>query len=1035
MVDIATVRRTITERLAAVQDLGNGILRGERIYQGKTFVTAYIDLSDRIVERADDLAGFQERLLGGDFFKADGDQRWNSYLYFWAGPNSRNHATFQTAKARIEGDRHFARKFVLTEEDLLERLDDVVSHVPSEQISTDVSIQWEETLRASSLGVLLVKRPRTQLLELIGSGEAFVAEARPVARPAPSLNDDPLNTGLLRRLHVGAFRSAISDCDFQFGDINLIFGQNGAGKTSLLESIEALYCGRVRRDPSATLSDIEAEVVKPDGATVKVKITTTAATIKARNLAWYGRSSQQSSAITQAFTRFNFLDTDAAFRLSSDTTPEQIKNDLSLLLVGAETSSLWTDLSKLREDAIVRRANVNERIPALLRQTELLGSEVKRLQESPTKFTTLAKSFRATLRELGCTWALGDDTAPISPSDRTRLEHLSRGFRQAIAIAQSTPTTTVFLRQRGQSLSSTLDAVGRIADEYSATLQDLKAKEDLSKRYQATLSVLQIWATYCEAGAPALAASLERAKTAIAEVRTALGGISTEEVREVPSEYASRSLRDAIQAATANLQLAAQQERSGIDSLQQRERLGQSLAALRSDLRDVAQAVLERTGDALHCPVCRTAHADGELLHKIEALTATDDPALTDGLRQAVQIARERAQRERDALTALQTLMRFVKAKKTADTETVGDLVQLLVSNQRALADAVAELNRLESATESLSLLGADWGEYADALGAATALLGTELDATDQQVVSTHIATVLKYLDAANKASSEARGRLMELISRASAAAVAAGLPSSDGSSVTEIAIMIQRAAGLFETSLEFLDEASHLLTVRDDQPLENLQMAIEAAINAFDHTQHAERSEVNARTDLINKTKELHEATEQLRIATTRQENLTKAIDVLNSIVNKHSLERATQEALESIRGHVSDIFARIHSPAEYTLGDFDGEKLLATRNGLRAHGVHQVSTGQRAALALSIFLALNRCAESAPPVLLIDDPVAHIDDLNALSFVDYLRDLAVSTRKQIFFATADAKLAALFQRKFEFLGAERFKKIVLSR
>jgi chromosome segregation protein len=76
-----------------------------------------------------------------------------------------------------------------------------------------------------------------------------------------------------------------------------------------------------------------------------------------------------------------------------------------------------------------------------------------------------------------------------------------------------------------------------------------------------------------------------------------------------------------------------------------------------------------------------------------------------------------------------------------------------------------------------------------------------------------------------------------------------------------------------------------------------------------------------------------------------------------------------------------------------------------------------------------------LNRSAETAPPVLLIDDPIAHIDDLNALSFLDYLRDLAVSMRKQVFFATADARLAALFQRKFEFLGNERFKKIVLSR
>lgn len=1035
MVDIATVRRTITEKLSRIQDLGNGILRGERTYQGRTFATAYIDLSDHVVERADDLASFQERLLGSDFFNADGEQRWNSYLYFWAGPNSRSHENFRKAKARIENDRHFARKFVLAEDDLLERLDDVVSSRPSTQVSTDVSVQWEEILRSAALSVLLEKRPRTQLLELISSGEAFVAEASSTIRSVPALDDDPLSTGLLRRFHVGTFRSAISNRDFQFGDVNLIFGQNGAGKTSLLESIEALYCGRIRRDPYAVLRDIEADVARPDGGSVKVKIVTTPATIKARNLAWYGRSNQQSGAITQPFTRFNFLDTDAAFRLSSDTKPEQIKNDLSLLLVGAETSSLWTDLTKLREDAIAKRANLNERIPSLLKHTELLGSEVKRLQASPTESTTLAKSFRATLRELGCTWELGDDTAPVSPSDRTRLESLLRGFRQATIIAQSTPTTTALLRQRAQSLSSTLDEVDGMSNEYSATHQDLKVSEDLSKRHQDTLSALHIWAIYCEAGAPVLAASLKRVKENISKLRATFGGILTEEVCVIPAEYASRSLQEAIRAATENLHLAEQQEKSGIESLQQRDRLGQSLAALRSDLRDVTMAVLQYTGDPLHCPVCQTAHADGELLHKIEALTAMNDTVLTDGLRQAVQVARERVQRERDALKCLQTLLRFAKASKIADTEIATNLVQQLVSNQRVLADAIAELTQLESATESLSLFGADWNRYVDALSVATALLGPELDATDLQVVKMHIAEVQSDLDAANKVASEARRRLKALNSRVSAMATAIGVSTTEGSSFMEIATMIRRTAGLFETSLEFLEEVSGLLTLRDDQSLETLQLTIEEAMNVFDRAQHAERSEINAQTDLAHKTRELHDATDQLHVAMTRQENLAKAIDVLTSIIEKHSLEKATQEALESIRGHVSNIFARIHSPAEYTLGDFNGEELLATREDLCPRGAHQVSTGQRAALALSIFLALNRSAESAPPVLLIDDPVAHIDDLNALSFLDYLRDLTVSRRKQIFFATADAKLAALFQRKFEFLGADRFKKIVLSR
>ena len=69
------------------------------------------------------------------------------------------------------------------------------------------------------------------------------------------------------------------------------------------------------------------------------------------------------------------------------------------------------------------------------------------------------------------------------------------------------------------------------------------------------------------------------------------------------------------------------------------------------------------------------------------------------------------------------------------------------------------------------------------------------------------------------------------------------------------------------------------------------------------------------------------------------------------------------------------------------------------------------------------------------APPVILIDDPIAHVDDMNSLSFLDYLREVAVQEQRQIFFATASDKLAALFQRKFDFLGEEGFRRLNLTR
>lgn len=94
----------------------------------------------------------------------------------------------------------------------------------------------------------------------------------------------------------------------------------------------------------------------------------------------------------------------------------------------------------------------------------------------------------------------------------------------------------------------------------------------------------------------------------------------------------------------------------------------------------------------------------------------------------------------------------------------------------------------------------------------------------------------------------------------------------------------------------------------------------------------------------------------------------------------------------------------------------------------------LNQVSTGQRTAYALSMFLAMNAKVRGGPRVVLLDDPISHIDDLNALSFLDYMRNLVLQSDRQIFFATADEKIAGLFSHKFGFLG-EEFRTFELSR
>jgi ABC-type cobalamin/Fe3+-siderophores transport system ATPase subunit len=76
-----------------------------------------------------------------------------------------------------------------------------------------------------------------------------------------------------------------------------------------------------------------------------------------------------------------------------------------------------------------------------------------------------------------------------------------------------------------------------------------------------------------------------------------------------------------------------------------------------------------------------------------------------------------------------------------------------------------------------------------------------------------------------------------------------------------------------------------------------------------------------------------------------------------------------------------------------------------------------------------------MNKTLRTGPKVLLLDDPISHIDDINMLSFLDYLRELAIDGDRQTFFVTPNAKLASLFRHKFNFLDDNEFREIRMNR
>jgi chromosome segregation protein len=1034
MTSIESVQEVISKHFEHVKNLGNGVLRGERVYKDKPYAVAYVDLSDAIVERSHNLTSFQENLLGAEFFSTDSDLRWNSYLYFLAGPKSVASDQFREAKARIEADRHFARKFVLEADDLVLRLrEPVAKESPGPVQVVDVGATWAGLLRKASLGSFLDQPPRKTALEQIASGDAFKAEAAPPVSKVVR-KGDPLANGFLRNLTIGSFRRVNLGKPFTFGDINLIVGANGTGKTSLLEAIEALYCGRVRRDPDAPFTDIIGTMDNGQGTLEPVRAPTTVPVLKARNTLWYGRTDFQANAISQGFSRFNFLDTDAAFRLSSDSSREDIRDDLAKLLVGPETSKLWEYLSKLSDDVRTRLRSLNERLPDQSRAVELLTGEVNRLREAPSEASTLLAAYRDGRSRLAPAWPAATGSATLDAGEREKLDALVRTTRQVQSAVSETPVTREKIVRRVAQLREGVAAVKALYEKHEAILKRGAEARARLKSIETRQAQLEQWLRLLEAGVPALTSGIRDAEERVSRLRPLLPDQPGDTLPPVPAEYAALGLSDAQELVWQNLGSVQDQERDAELALSQSIQLGQSLEALRRDLHDAAVAYIEQSGEAALCPVCKTEHSPAELVAKLEALVASQGTRATESLRRNAQMAREQAVRHRQEVTLLAALAKYAEASGVAASMSCGKLQDDLRRTVADLSVANIGLQTRRSALSQLDLQGVDWTEWERTRDSTIApLLPPEADPMSEVAIKAVLGALREQASSEAQVATNDREQAATLIQQITDRVSKELDDQLPRVGLAQQITVLERALRQVESALLELDGLARLLQVPPTTSIEDLQVQLESCLLTFDRAQHALQADAGARVALEQKTHELKTATANLAADTITHGNLLRASEALSTILEQYSLERATADAFGAIKDKVSSIFAQIHSPQEYDLGDFTNESLVIRRDNNQAHAVNQVSTGQRAALALSIFLALNDNAKSAPPVILIDDPVAHIDDLNTLSFLDYLREIVLRSPKQIFFATADIRLAALFQRKFEFMGSDRFKRISL--
>jgi exonuclease SbcC len=1012
------IRSNLSPRFPGLEQVGEMVLRFERKAHDRAFAVCYVDVSPQIPNTPTLLYEYQERIVGKWYFQGRKSLQWSNYLFFVVeappSPETRD---------IVERDRRYARKFVVTEPELDTALSPPKYKVSDSVIKTDILTTWTNLLAEANLDrAILNHESMPRRLELIE--EHFGQKTSEVLKSlgTPLTATQPF----LKRIVLDKFRPFPQTREFDLGTVTLFCGVNGSGKTSVLEAIELVYCGQTKRNPQ-TSGTYTINATYSDGKTEKANDKRSTSIFRDRNLSWYGQFEQKRSYLYQIFGRYNFLNTDAAVGLGQSKSEAELEDDLSKLLVGPDASKTWEvigktadklddkikELQSLRNQVDQELASVNRQIAASSNLKQESGAILQKLDdllsesswkrpegEPATSIKELVESlslFGTIVREaIKCEWA----AAPVT------LDSLRQFVADARSRAESADTKI-------KLLATSQATERRLTQELSLNEQKLRALTEFRE--------------LVEVGLPQRLADKDALVPLIGKLQQKIAGFDASGMQSHFEAVKGQTVAEFAKSESATLSDAKRALNEAKIEYSEFNALREQSSTLAQQLRDVASQILKSATDPDICPLCHHKHPEGELS---EHMHAGLDPRiearaveLLKSIREGESSLKNSELADKAARWAVQACKRFGEPTSISTTQ----LLKLLADGAQEVANLT---NRLTLLTEELEQFEKT-GKTAEKLRELLGKLPPETAKPTPEELKQQCETLEHERIGKETELNATRTAIQSLLNEM---AESLGTKDAKLKSIESALSELKERQVTTEGVVYRLVEFNLVLPSSSSPPLSELAITIETVRQVAGDFQATLSREQSTLSVLAEATKRKEQIEKQLKVFTPRIDRLTEAREVLTKIRSEHSLSGAMNDALKHNRAAIEDIFSRIHSPADFS-GLGDNLITLKRKSDGGTATLQQISTGQRAAFALSLFLAQNAQLRTAPPLILIDDPIAHVDDLNCLSFLDYLREVILAGDRQVVFATANDKLAALFERKFDFLGSEDFRRYNLTR
>ncbi len=936
----------------------------------------------------------------------------------------------------IESNKTYGRKYVFTEDETITFINGIVKTSHDEIGAVSPVQEWDRILREEHLTGCLTEVYASKKVDAYLSGNRFDADYV-MDDDYSSLTYSAIpHVKWVKSLDTSGFRDfCFDEKTMEFGQINLFFGANGSGKTSVLEAIEYALTAEVRRVkdfkvklptdsyPKLYVYDKEAGVHSFTPGFAKKNS-------KEIERVWYGVPiGRTKTNLNDNFNRFNAFDSEAAYKFihESDNSEDSFASMFGNLMFGesvVDHEKKWQRFKKA----------FNEKY------TEL------REELSDAKY-----------------WAQMYEQSISKKKDTSKSEDIERGiFEIKLVIREKLPSTT---NNRYHKIMEELTLIRKYVDVLD--LHQLRSKtflqiaEDIAEVKRSNLKYVkekknnsdEITRITEENGEIKKKIFDEREKQNDIQIRVELVNVEIKNwsivqnvlshedtiklVNDLLSELTiiDRELYyiSKIEQHTAIVKFLKSGKYESLSN-ESRLKLEEQLNKIRNDRQELEnkyneakkafgekeQQIIElrKIGKTLltdsKCPLCGHEYdSTQELIDIIDSAVVVDE-----GM---------------DALISnIETMSKRIME------------VEKILDQEKLIDKAKSELEKLKATVPMIAECGHDYNRLRDYLLSKSEKEKRKAEIVEQQFALDAQGFSLKNINACREYKTTnstyleykklGKGTYSDyLTDRLNRVQVELAKTRLDIDKYQRKIQQNEQKEELLRNDMHRLDsmmESLDMTANREiEQALENIKtkftiqedMILSSWIskyhNLFDKCE-LEVERLESQEGIAFEKQQLAEYKATIKRV---EPQVARCANAVRTFEKMPSLSSFVEKGISSNIQQISKFFKWMHHSGEFEELGIDSDGIYAIR-GLNHQRIrtYEMSTGQRSTIAMAVMFALHMAAPDAPQFLLLDEPLATMDDTQVLNVLDILKSMA-EQKTQIFFTTANGIMINLFKQAFK--------------